>query len=154
MKKIISLIAFTVLFLSCSSQKTAKVKVESSRYFSSISTARLKTNLTIIASDEMEGRDTGTEGQKKAGRYIIDFYKKQGIGFPKGASDYYQPIPAAYLNSKRNENLKDSENIWAFIQGSEKPEEIVVLSAHYDHIGIKTVLFIMVPMMTVQELLL
>lgn len=137
MKKIISLIAFTVLFLSCSSQKTAKVKVESSRYFSSISTARLKTNLTIIASDEMEGRDTGTEGQKKAGRYIIDFYKKQGIGFPKGATDYYQPIPAAYLNAKRNENLKDSENIWAFIQGSEKPEEIVVLSAHYDHIGIK-----------------
>ena len=32
--------------------------------------------------------------------------------------------------------MPDSENIWAFIEGSEKPEEIVVVSAHYDHIGI------------------
>jgi len=137
MYKTISLFAFLFLFLSCSSQKTAKSKAESSTYFGSISTERLKTNLTVIASDEMEGRETGSEGQKKAGRYIIDFYKKQGIGFPKGATDYYQPIPAAYLNAKRNENLNDSENIWAFIEGSEKPEEIVVVSAHYDHIGIR-----------------
>lgn len=137
MRKIISLLAFTVLFLSCSSQKTTKTKAESSTYFSSISTERLKTHLTVIASDEMEGRETGSEGQKKAGRYIIDFYKKQGIGFPKGATDYYQPIPAAYLNARRNENLNDSENIWAFIEGSEKPDEIVVISAHYDHVGMK-----------------
>jgi Zn-dependent M28 family amino/carboxypeptidase len=33
--------------------------------------------------------------------------------------------------------LPDSENIWAFIEGSEKPNEIVVISAHYDHVGIK-----------------
>lgn len=85
----------------------------------------------------MEGRDTGSEGQKKAGRYMVDFYKKKGIPFPKGATDYYQHIPASYLNAKRNEGLNDSENIWAFIEGTEKPEEIVVVSAHYDHIGIK-----------------
>ncbi len=29
------------------------------------------------------------------------------------------------------------KNIWAFIEGSEKPNEIVVISAHYDHVGIK-----------------
>jgi Zn-dependent M28 family amino/carboxypeptidase len=46
-------------------------------------------------------------------------------------------VPAAFLNAKNNENLPDSENIWAFIEGSEKPEEIVVISAHYDHIGIE-----------------
>mgnify|MGYP003891880653 CR=1 FL=1 len=41
-----------------------------------------------------------------------------------------------YLNAQYNENLPDSENIWAFIEGSELPEEILVISAHYDHIGI------------------
>jgi Zn-dependent M28 family amino/carboxypeptidase len=137
MKKIIALSLFVFVFISCSNQKSVPKIVEQSNYFPSITTESLRTNLTIIASDEMEGRETGSEGQKKAGRYIIDFYKKNGVGFPKGAKDYYQHIPAAYLNAKRNEGLPDSENIWAFIEGSEKPEEIVVVSAHYDHVGIK-----------------
>ena len=137
MKKTIALSLFAFLFISCSSQKSIPKKVDTSDNFKTITTESLQTNLTVIASDEMQGRDTGSEGQKKAGRYIIDFYKKHDVGFPKGAADYYQHIPAAFLNAKRNENLPDSENIWAFIEGSEKPEEIVVVSAHYDHVGMK-----------------
>ena len=68
---------------------------------------------------------------------MIEQYKKNKISFPKGATDYYQHIPAAFLNAKRNENLPDSENIWAYIEGSEKPDEVLVISAHYDHVGIK-----------------
>lgn len=52
---------------------------------------------------------------------------------------------------KRGSNLPDSENILAFIEGSEKPEEIVVVSAHYDHVGTKMALCIMVQMMTEAE---
>jgi hypothetical protein len=47
-------------------------------------------------------------------------------------------------------NLPDSENILAFIEGSEKPEEIVV-SAHYDHVGTKKEWFITEPTMTEVE---
>ncbi len=132
-----SALLLLVFFVNCSSQKAAVSIVDTSTYFKTITTESLQTNLTKIASDEMEGRDTGSEGQKKAGRFIIDFYKKHGVGFPKGATDYYQHIPAAYLNAKSHDELNDSENIWAFIEGSEKPEEIVVVSAHYDHVGIK-----------------
>jgi Zn-dependent M28 family amino/carboxypeptidase len=85
----------------------------------------------------MEGRETGSKGQKKAGLYMIEQYKKSGISFPKGASDYYQPVPAAFMNARRNQNLPDSENIWAYIEGTEKPDEVLVISAHYDHVGIK-----------------
>lgn len=102
-----------------------------------ITADELKVHLYIVASDEMEGRDTGSKGQKKAGEYLISQYQKNVIPFPKGAKEYYQRIPAAYLNAKRNENLPDSENIWAFIEGSEKPNEVLVISAHYDHVGIK-----------------
>ena len=35
-----------------------------------ITASDLKKHLTIIASDEMEGRETGTEGQRKAAAYI------------------------------------------------------------------------------------
>lgn len=141
MRKVIVIVLSSVLFLSCSGKKSTTKRipneVESSDYFKYISTESLEENLTVIASDEMEGRDTGSEGQKKAGRFMVDFYKKKGIPFPKGATDYYQHIPASYLNAKRNDGLNDSENIWAFIEGSERPEEIVVISAHYDHIGVK-----------------
>jgi len=137
-KKILFLVALFTLVTSCSPSKSGNKKLANvSTYLSAINTESLRTNLTYIASDETEGRETGSEGQKKAGKFIIDFYKKNGISFPKGADSYYQKVPAAFLNAKRNENLPDSENIWAFIEGSEKPDEIVVLSAHYDHVGIK-----------------
>ncbi len=136
-KKIIALLVLIIFYTNCTAQKSTTKNNSVTDYLRAISTESLKTNLTVIASDEMQGRDTGSEGQKKAGRYIIDFYKKHGISYPKGADSYYQHIPAAFLNEKYNENLPDSENIWAFIEGSEKPNEIVVISAHYDHVGIK-----------------
>jgi hypothetical protein len=107
------------------------------KYIDVITEQDLKTMLYVVASDEMEGRETGSKGQKKAGLYMIEQYKKNGISFPKGAKDYYQTVPAAFLNAKRNENLPDSENIWAYIEGSEKPDEVLVISAHYDHVGVK-----------------
>ena len=56
-----------------------------------------------------------------------------GIPSPLGDGDYFQEIPESYFRG----NIKSSENVVAFIKGSEKPEEIVVLSAHLDHVGKK-----------------
>jgi Zn-dependent M28 family amino/carboxypeptidase len=102
-----------------------------------ISADDLKKHLYIIAADSMEGRETGSAGQKKAGKYLISQYQQNQVSFPKGAYEFYQAVPASFLNKKRNNNLPDSENIWAFIEGSEKPEEVIVISAHYDHVGIE-----------------
>ena len=107
------------------------------KYMNTITSDELKKHLIVVASDEMEGRDTGSKGQKKAGLYIINHYKSNNIAFPKGTDNYYQKVPAAFMNAKYDEKLPDSENILAFIEGSEKPSEILVISAHYDHIGIK-----------------
>jgi Zn-dependent M28 family amino/carboxypeptidase len=136
-KKLIPLVALS-LFISCTTaKKTVDYDKIEAEYVNQISTENLKKHLTIIASDEMEGRNTGSEGQKKSGRYMINEYKKMNVTFPTGAKDYYQPVPASYLNARRNLNLPDSENIWAFIEGSDKKDEIVVVSAHYDHVGMK-----------------
>jgi Zn-dependent M28 family amino/carboxypeptidase len=140
MKKIISFGLLSLLLISCSGSKLAianKTPFDEVTLINSITAPELKAHLTIVASDEMEGRDTGSKGQKKAGLYLIEQYKKAGIPFPKGVTSYYQNVPAAFMNKDSGENLPDSENIWAFIEGTEKPEEIVVVSAHYDHVGIK-----------------
>lgn len=122
--------------LSCTSQKSSVVDSNPSEYIKTITEADLKTHLQIVASDAMEGRETGSVGQKKAGDYLISQYQANTVFFPKGATDYYQRIPSSFLNAIRNDNLPDSENIWAYIEGSEKPNEIIVISAHYDHIGL------------------
>jgi Zn-dependent M28 family amino/carboxypeptidase len=136
MKKLLFIFVLAVT-ISCTSQKTSVTDVNPTEYINTITAADLKTHLTIVSSDEMQGRETGSVGQKKAGEYLISQYKANTVPFPKGATDYYQRIPASFLNAIRNDNLPDSENIWAYIEGSEKPNEVIVISAHYDHIGIK-----------------
>ena len=63
-----------LFFLSSSFSQTPS-SFDLTKYISTISISDLKTHLEIVASDEMEGRDTGTEGQKKAGVYLINIYK-------------------------------------------------------------------------------
>ena len=92
----------------------------------------LKTHLYKYASEEFQGRATGTVGQKKATKYLRDYYLNEQICSPLGEGNYYQNIPKSYLGEAYN----DSENVLAFIEGSEKPEEVVVLTAHLDHEGI------------------
>ena len=136
MKKLLYIFVFTTT-ISCTSQITSVSNGNPTKYINTITSKDLIKHLTIVASDDMQGRETGSKGQKKAGEYLINQYKSNAISFPIGATDFYQKIPAAFLNAKRNENLPDSENIWAYIEGSEKPDEIIVISAHYDHVGIK-----------------
>ncbi|EKT4552514.1 M28 family peptidase [Flavobacterium psychrophilum] len=133
------LVLVLITITSCSAQKARKNEVvtDATKYIKTITTQDLKTHLTIVASDKMEGRNTGSKGQKEAGNYLIDTYKSNGISFPKGAENFYQKVPASFMNKDFGEKLPDSENIWAYIEGSEKPNEILVISAHYDHIGIK-----------------
>lgn len=138
----IYILAASLLLVSCSgtSQVTAKkdyARADVPKYMKTITASDLKKHLYIVAGDEMQGRNTGDEGQKKAGLYLIDQYKKDGISFPKGATDFYQRVPAEYMRRAFSPKLNDSENIWAYIEGTEKPDEVLVISAHYDHVGMK-----------------
>lgn len=101
-------------------------------YAETITAAELKDMLYTYASDDFEGRKTGEPGQKKAIEFIKKHYVENGIASPIAEGDYFQEIPASYLPN----NIGDSENVLAYIKGSEKPDEIVIISAHLDHIGI------------------
>jgi len=106
-------------------------------YVNTISESNLKTHLLTIASDQMQGRDTGSEGQKKAGNYIVEHYQNINLPFPPLAENYYQAVASQYMKVNWRPPLPDSENIWAYFEGTDKKDEIIVISAHYDHIGMK-----------------
>ncbi len=135
--------ASAIALVACgSSKETASTDNDTTdfaaKYAKTITAKDLGKHLFIYASDEFEGRNTGEPGQKKAVKYLKDFYVSQGIASPLGGNDYFQEVPSEYLsNNRRGMTLKDSENVVAFIKGTEKPDEIVVISAHLDHEGVK-----------------
>ena len=102
------------------------------KYSNTITESELKNHLYIFASEAFQGRGTGTAGQKLSAEFLERYYRSEEISSPLSNGDYFQEIPSSYFK----EAYKDTENVLAFIKGNEFPEEVVVVSAHYDHIGI------------------
>ena len=55
--------------------------------------ALIKTDVETLASDEFMGRETGTEGERLAGDYIISELKKVGLTPIDELNGYRQPFP-------------------------------------------------------------
>ncbi len=140
MRKIALALCIGGIMVSCGSVQNKKENKESTpknkdivaTYAETITSKELKDYLYVFAGDEFEGRDTGEPGQKKAAEFLKKQYKRIGIPSPLGGDDYFQEIPESFFRA----GIKSSENVLAFIEGTEKPDEILVISAHYDHVGI------------------
>lgn len=91
MKRTISYILLIFVAIGCNSTNQVRYNTDSAQlipYNEKIEESFLRHHLEIIASDQMMGRDTGTEGQKMAAEYLADFYTS--IGFePKGDDGTY-----------------------------------------------------------------
>lgn len=92
MKKIFVLV-LTLSTLHGFAQKTAKPEV----YAKTISPADLKKRLYIVAGAEMQGRETATEGQRKAAAYIESEFKS--LGLQPGNKESYQSYYNVYQDS-------------------------------------------------------
>ncbi|MBT32099.1 MAG: hypothetical protein CMO01_20765 [Thalassobius sp.] len=125
-----------LFFLLCILNVTAYAQEEdySVEYAETIKASDLKKHLSIIASDEYEGRETGEKGQKMAAEYISKHFKGLGLEGPvDNKNPYYQPfsLNKSYWNevsiSTPNKNLTYLEDF--FIYGN----------FNYDHTKMQTV---------------
>jgi len=123
----------TLLFLFCSYLFYGQQHTSVEEFATSITAQELKEHLYVYASDYFQGRETGTLGQKRAIDYLQNFYTTSGIQAAKGTENYLQPME---LNIR--DQIIQTENVVAFIEGSEFPNEYLVLSSHLDHIGINS----------------
>ena len=73
------------------------------KYAAKITAESLKEKLTIIASAEMEGRETATPGQKKAAAYIEGKFKK--FGLKPGNGDSYQMTYPVYRDELTDKKI-------------------------------------------------
>ena len=60
------------------------------RFSNYITAAGMKKNLSILASDAYEGRETGQKGQKMSATYITNYYKDLGVPPIKDLQEGYQ----------------------------------------------------------------
>ena len=102
----------------------------------SINESIVKKHIYTLANDSMQGRKAGTEGIEKAAKYIEGQFKKLGLKYFNNNS-FRQTFKYKNKRSRNQEEL-NLFNVIGFLEGNEKKDEIVVISAHYDHLGMKS----------------
>ena len=80
-----------ILLLSLSVGFLNAQTIDASTAAKTITAAGLKKHLSIIASEEMQGRETGTEGERKAAAYLVSQYKQLNLT-PGNAGSYRMPF--------------------------------------------------------------
>lgn len=91
--------------------------------------------VTFLASDQLEGRETGTQSEEIAAKYIRYKFREYGL-LPKGSNGYFQYFKST-IKSHPHSSVGDKKingiNVVGYLDNSQK--ETVVIGAHYDHLG-------------------
>ena len=131
MKKILFLAS--LLVIACGSPKlistTNPVATETDLGITKVNFAKqenVSNTLKFLASDENEGRDSGSKGIEKASIFLENMMKENNI----------KPYFKTYRDTLSNFD-KPAYNIVGFIEGNDPKlkNEFVIIGAHYDHIG-------------------
>lgn len=82
--------------------------------------------MNYLASNDMKGREAGSEGIEMAATYIENYFKSYGV----------QPYFESYRDTLSNFK-KPAYNIVGVVEGNdpELKDEFILIGAHYDHIG-------------------
>jgi hypothetical protein len=80
----------------------------------------IEQDIRKLASSEFEGRETGTDGEKKAAKYLLKRLKESG----------FEPEEQEFLTHGGG----NGRNVIAVLRGTS--DEAVVIGAHYDHLGV------------------
>ena len=88
-------------------------------------------DIKTLAADEMRGRGAGSPENQKAREFVEERFKEAGLK-PLETS-YLQEFP---LRSRNNTEAGKGTNVIGLIKGRKMPEKYIVITAHYDHVGV------------------
>lgn len=127
MKNTILILGIAAILTSCKSElKQAENKI--------------KEDVTFLADDKLEGRQTGTAGEALAADYLVQRFTEIGL-LEKGTEGYLQSFsfkpktdPHKEVEFTTNEDgTITGKNVLGYIDNN--AETTVVIGAHYDHLG-------------------
>ncbi|RKQ51465.1 Zn-dependent M28 family amino/carboxypeptidase [Roseivirga pacifica] len=106
-------------------QQDASVK-----YANTITPQDMRSKLSILASDDFGGRETGTEGQKKASKFLEDFYKEIGLEGPVDGTYrqkfnmYQSDWSDVYIKTRKGKKLNGEEIIFLGYENMSKEAKL------------------------------
>jgi len=131
---------FLFLFTALISCKGTKGTFVDQPQFLPAQFQNVKADITFLAADELEGRETGTKGERLAAAYISGRFDEIGIpGIFEGEEPYFQYFKKTIKSNPHADapNPDDpvvmGKNVVAFLdKGS---ANTIIIGAHYDHLG-------------------
>ncbi|HYF23995.1 MAG TPA: M20/M25/M40 family metallo-hydrolase [Caulobacteraceae bacterium] len=90
----------------------------------------LMRDLRVLAADDMAGRAPGTEGGAKARAYLLGRLRE--VGLQPFAGGWEQP----FTRQSRGKTV-GGVNLLGFVRGTARPDRWIVVTAHYDHLGVR-----------------
>ena len=101
--------------------------------------ARVTADLQYLAADSLDGRGVGTRGLDQAAAYVAQVFEDCGLD-PAGTEGYYQVFeisPTAPGVAHTNLGGSMVKNVVGVLEGRGRlADEVVVVGAHYDHLGL------------------
>lgn len=123
----ILLLAFSTNVFSQSQTLTISVPEADKADIHAVHKDNLKRHLSILASDSLEGRETGSPGIKKAAEYIVSEFKKYGIKPISSIGGYEQKVAFTWTSWKEialKINGIEYKHLWDFIAVSAENNSI------------------------------
>ena len=113
----------TILASAAAGQTTApRIRVDAARIFQDVEK---------LSADDMEGRLPGTPGGEKARAYVLRRLKEAGVA-PIG-----ERFERPFTFPSRASGDRTGTNLVGVIRGTRDPDRYIVLTAHYDHLGVR-----------------
>lgn len=97
-----------------------------------VDASQLMRDVQVLAADDMEGRMAGTPGGARARAYVMKRFKEVGLK-PLGTSC----AQAFTFQGRREAEDRTGVNLLGLIRGTVRPDRFIVVTAHYDHVGIR-----------------
>ena len=136
----VALLVQAPLTASLTAQATAAATDAAARH---VDRAQLMRDVETLSSPAFEGRRTGTPGSLKARRWLVDQFSNIGL-VPGGTEGYLQPFTFSAREAGgpvRSDRPGGTDyaaaNVIGRVPGRETPERMLVVTAHYDHLGIR-----------------
>lgn len=107
-----------------------------SEFIGPITAAQVRPHVEYLASPKLEGRG-GRRGKRLAAEYLVKHYQSLHLKPLFANGSYYQDIPGT--PDKEGRATIRGRNVAAWLPGSDPQlrDEFVIISAHYDHLGIR-----------------
>lgn len=96
-----------------------------------INASQLLKDIETLSADQMEGRGIGAKGGEAARQYVEKRFRESGI--KPFANNYLKPFEFTDRTGKKINGI----NVVGFIEGKKFKDKFIVISAHYDHVGIR-----------------